>query len=266
MANLKSLIEIWKKEIYPYSDKTIVRNEIIKAIHDYEGKVLEARYLIKYFDYQDVSSKEFNSSFHREDFYRFPLLEFLFFFRNRDARIYEIIEGVAYSIKEQLVLLDFEKGVSGMPRWSRNIRFTSNYLKNSGLIKTVPYQTENEKQVRKWSINSLGIIFYIFAKDQYSVYVSENNPIGWGNNFDRLLLEFEGLDTNNELKIRSALYSRNPYSEKNIELVIEYLHKMKNPKGFNVKGIENKVKFEDLVDTFYNLSDEEIKEIENLSK
>ena len=100
---------------------------------------MRAKYEIKYFGIHDYVPDEIRKEqdFHREDFYRFPILKFLYINDSPTLAIVKTISGIAEMIKDELVLLDFERGDTGMPRWNRNIRFASDRLKKRGLIDTI---------------------------------------------------------------------------------------------------------------------------------
>jgi hypothetical protein len=186
MDNLRQMLERWTGSTK--LEKLELRKEILNAIHDTEDLLLEARYLIKYFDSQNCItenvSKKYQNDFHREIFYRYPLLKFLFITDSPNIEIFQAIEGTARLIEDRLFLLDFARGSSGMPRWNWNVRFASNYLKKCGLIETISYE-KNKGKVRKWALTYWGVLFYIYAKDQNEILLRNAGWEGYNSLYER---------------------------------------------------------------------------------
>lgn len=205
MERLKRLIEQWQNE---EGKNQNTRYKVINQIHLCEYLIMKAKYEIKYFEVQDhvPDRNRREQDFHREDFYRFPILRFLYINNHPDLNIRQAIKGIAEMLKDQLVLLDFERGEAGMPRWNRNIRFASDYLRKCGLIETINY---NPKQnVRKWALTIKGTLFYVYANQDYEVVKIENHQNKWVCNFDALYKDFFPFTVRTKERLRASLIKR----------------------------------------------------------
>lgn len=77
MKELKKLLDQWKRE---EGKNQNTRRKIISRIQSCESQIMKAMYQIKYFEIQDhVPDKiRMEQDFHPQDFYRFPILRFLY--------------------------------------------------------------------------------------------------------------------------------------------------------------------------------------------
>jgi hypothetical protein len=138
-----------------------------------------------------------------------------------------------------------------MPRWNRNIRFASDYLRKYGLIETINYSPN--QNVRKWSLTIKGTLFYIYAKESYEVIKKENYRNKWVCNFDDLYKDFFSFTQRTRERLQVNLLKRSqelPLAEKIISL---YENIRDDERGF--------IELKELIQKCHNLTKDEKRDV-----